>query len=158
MAEHASPLLPGLLAFTSGTRRSDLPELVLKHIAVGRFVIIAESSIEGKHAAVSLDSQRGIGPVRVSLANRLPLMESRMQQHPMYLHDLVECFHEARNFRRIPAIMGFENHPLLEGRRFKHISEMVPVLAAIVYRCNLDDVFDDKDEYSRYHTNMRERL
>lgn len=152
-----SPLLAGLQSFIAGTDRSDLDEMFRVHVATSRFVLVSETSIEGKHAKVSMQSMTGIGPVRVSLSNRLPLIEKRVELDDQYLVDLVSCFAEARNFRKIPEIMGFEKHPLIHGVRFTHISELVPVLTQIIYRCSLHDLFDDKTQFSKDHKKKRDR-
>ena len=48
-----------------------------KDVARLRFIIVVETSIESKHARVSLARRtHTIGPVKVSLSNRLPLLDT----------------------------------------------------------------------------------
>ena len=66
----------GLDAFIEGASRSSLPVSVQLQIAVFRFPPIVETTIEEKHARVALARRRHhIGPTRVSLSNRMPLLQ-----------------------------------------------------------------------------------
>lgn len=66
----------GLEAFLQGAALRDLPLDFQLRVGTFRFVPVVETTIEEKHARVSLAKRRHhIGPVRVSLSNRLPLLE-----------------------------------------------------------------------------------
>ena len=114
-------------------------------------VPIVETTIEAKHKAVAMESIRGMGPVRVSLSNRLPLLERHVRDDPRYLLRLVECFEEARHFKQIPMLLGLADHPSLQHLRRMRSSDLVQVLTRIIYRCDLYDVFHDKAEFARQH-------
>ena len=97
--EYLSPTSPvgsSLQRFISGTPRADLPPDALRMIAELRFVPISETTIEGKHAKVSLERFKSLSPVRVSLANRLPLVEKRIKEDVGYLDELAGFFGVAR--------------------------------------------------------------
>jgi hypothetical protein len=148
---NASPLRECFQAFVDGAGRESLNPRFQSVLATMRFIPIVETTIEAKHAKVALQSQTGLGPVRVSLSNRLPLMESRIASNPQYLAELVECFGLVRKFKKVPMFLGFERHPLLHTMAGKHHSVWVPTLTRIIYRCALEDLFDDKTAHAKYH-------
>ena len=117
-----SPLLPCLRQFAAGASRSSLSPLFVSTVATMRCVPIVETVIEQKHSKVTQQSMTGIGPVRVSLSNRLPLIEARIREEPGYLLELVSCFQDARKFKQAPAVMGFEEHPLMQNAPKKEYS------------------------------------
>ena len=154
----ASPQRCDLQRIIDGAARESLSPRFLAMLATMRFIPIVESCIESRHARVSLESVVGLGPVRVSLSNRLPLIEARIASDPNFLSELAACCEEARDFKHVPTAMGFEEHPLLQTSRLKAPSDWVPVLTQIIYRCALDDLFDDKSMDVRYHTLSKNRV
>ncbi len=61
----------------------ECPAHVVKSIARLRFVVVVETTIENKHARVTMARRKHtIGPVRVSLSNRLLMLDSRMHCLP----------------------------------------------------------------------------
>jgi hypothetical protein len=131
--------------------RSSLPGVFLNSVASARFVPIVETTIEAKHKAVAMESIRGMGPVRVSLSNRLPLLERHVRDDPRYLLRLVECFEEARQFKQIPMLLGLADHPSLQHLRRMRSSDLVQVLTRIIYRCDVYDVCHHKAEIAWQH-------
>lgn len=150
-----SPLRDDLQAFANGTSRSQLSATSLRMIAMMRFIPTVETCVEALHRKVSLQSMTGLSPVRVSLANRLGLLESRIAADSAFVQQLVQCFSEARRFKNVAALMGFTRHPLLQGR--VKSKSIVPILASIIYRCSLDDVFDDKADCAKFNTRERNK-
>eukprot|EP00973_Karenia_brevis_P091614 12408341-Karenia_brevis.AAC.1 len=72
---------------------------------VGEFKLIpiCETTIEAKHREPSiLGSARKIGPVRVSLANRMSMLERLLQQAPGTLTELMDALELTRSFVKIP--------------------------------------------------------
>ena len=58
--------------FVQGTDPCELPIRFIFQVALFRYIPIAETTIEEKHARVALTQKGNIAPVRISLANRLP--------------------------------------------------------------------------------------
>ena len=70
--------------FIAGASRLTLPRWFLSALCEFRLIPIAESIIEQKHSTVALDAgHRRVGPVRVSLSNRMKLMETMFDQDPI---------------------------------------------------------------------------
>eukprot|EP00972_Heterocapsa_arctica_P037835 5569566-Heterocapsa_arctica.AAC.1 len=70
----------GLELFIAGTLRRDLPQPFLQQVASFRFPAAVETTIEEKHARVSMAKRcHHVGPVRISLANRLPMLERALR-------------------------------------------------------------------------------
>ena len=59
----------------AGAPRFSMPDYVLNVIASFRFIPVVETTIEGKHAKVALESPGFLGAVRVSLSNRFQVVE-----------------------------------------------------------------------------------
>lgn len=135
--------------FCDGCPRGQLDADVLRTIAVWRFVPIVETTIEEKHSRLALQLKRhGVGPVRVSLTNREPLLERVFSASPIALEDLVREFGRARCIKDIPQLLNFENHPELE-RIPKTQSKLVPALGKILYRSDLTSLFFSQREVVR---------
>eukprot|EP00969_Alexandrium_andersonii_P106300 4690071-Alexandrium_andersonii.AAC.1 len=82
-----------------------LSSAFLQVLASFRFIPIMEDCIEGAHAVVSKQGAKGtltLGPVRVSLANRLPLIRDRIRGDARFLERLGEQFERARRIQAIP--------------------------------------------------------
>ena len=130
--------------FCEGSARSDLSQLFLQVIAKFAFMPVVETTVESRHAKVALESQLRLGPVRVSLANRLPLLENKIAREPELLQDLLKHFMHMRHLRCIPGIFNFQGHPHLVERvpeRSRPSAYLAPC-AAIIYRCNIDSLFE----------------
>ena len=76
--------------FAAGTPRDHLQPEVLQTMATWRFIPIAESSIESRHARTSIAWRRHwISPVRVSLSNRLGVLERGLRSGHIDVRDLL---------------------------------------------------------------------
>ena len=103
-----SRLLTGLRLFAyAGWRREDLWPDVLEAIAEFRFMASVESAVESKHAAVNMESQRRLGPVRVSLANRLSMLERLFVAKPDVLLSFCAFFRQGPPDSRYPIAAQF---------------------------------------------------
>jgi hypothetical protein len=80
------------------------------------------------------------------------LIESRIARDPAYLQELVSCFSLVKSPKDVARHLGFDGHPALREVAGKHSTALVPVLASIIYRCSLDDLFDNKEQLAKYHT------
>lgn len=147
--------------FIAGSPRMSLPPWVLRLLAEFRFIIIVESSIEAKHSKVKLSSAWKIGPVRISLANRLALIEQMISKDVQGIQLFCSYFEKARNIIRIPQLLGFERHPSLMncgragGGVGKHWTSMISRIVSIIYRVNIDDVYASYKVESDDHTRKK---
>ena len=104
--------------FIAGCKRSDCSIEFQVQIAVWRFAPVVETTIEEKHARTTMQIRHHvIGPVRHSLANRLPLLERRIARDPCALDAFLDCFESMRSLNNVIAHFGFESHPLYVGIR-----------------------------------------
>ena len=111
--------LDSLKAFADGAAFNALPQAFLKQVAVYRFVPVVETTIEEKHARVALSKKRHhIGPVRISLSNRLPLLERWLLRRHVSGEKLLEKFAISRSLKQVPHLLGVEDHPALEAGDF----------------------------------------
>jgi hypothetical protein len=164
-----APFRIAMESFVDGAPRHSLCPAALAQIAIFAFTPIIETTIEGKHAKVSLETQAGIGPVRVSLANRLPLLESRIQHDPSVAEKLAQQFIAMRHLKRIPALFSFHDHPHLlaqvPAQRFRSASSYVKPSTEIIYRCDLHSLFQSlRPEHKQHlraqasHIRVQDRL
>jgi hypothetical protein len=169
LLQPGAPFRIAMDLFIAGAPRNTLCPAALSQIAIFAFTPIIETTIEGKHAKVSLETQGGIGPVRVSLANRLPLLESRLQHDPSLAEKLVQEFSAMRHLKRIPALFAFHDHPHLlaqvPAHRSRCSSAYVKPSTEIIYRCDLHTLFKSlRPEYSKHvrtnnaHIRIQDRL
>ena len=112
-----------------------------KTIAKYKFVPVVETTIESKHQKVSTEEKRHhIGPVRVSLSNRMPWLEQNLAKHPETITEILDSFSKARKLHQMPLAFGLEEHPLLVNK--KHTtSQLVTSFGCIVYHCVLATAF-----------------
>ena len=84
----------------------------LLQLATFRLTIVVETTIEAKHSRVAM-SQRAhfIGPVRISLSNRLPLLERWLVRKQISMPELVQHFGAARSLARAATLLGLDRHP-----------------------------------------------
>jgi hypothetical protein len=100
-----SPFADELDKFIDGAALADLSEAFQSRVAGWRFVPVVETSIEGKHAKTSLAKKsHHIGPVRLSLANRLPFLDRSLRAGHIDPHQLLAKFHEARTIGNAAGI------------------------------------------------------
>ena len=130
----------GLDLFIGGAPRWRCNPTFSRQVSIFRMFPCAETTIEEKHGQVTLDLKtHHIGPTRVSLANRLPMMERMLSTFPDQLPHLVECLEKTRAIAEVPQLWEFTAHPML-----KHVnthrgpSSWVPLVKSIIYHCDLD--------------------
>jgi len=132
------PFREELDKFLSGQPRSSCSETFQQTLAGWRFIPVSETTIEGKHARVSLQSMGQLSPARVSLSNRLQLVEDRLRRGLDVLPRIAHLFGQARHPRRLPDVLGFPDHPRLLSVVARHPSYWIKPLCEIIYRCSLD--------------------
>ena len=149
--------------FIAGTPRGECSPLFQERVALWALMPVVETTIEEKHARASLENKRHhIGPVRVSLANRGPLLERNLARDPSSLVGLLQSFEETRQLAELPALVDLEAHPdLLELRHSIQVetgkcyapktSQLLPVLSSIVYHCDLPGSHRSLQDAKKYN-------
>ena len=113
-----------------------------------------ETTIEEQHAKVTLAKRvHHIGPVRISLANRLPLLGRWTQRGEIDGNTLLNAFSRCRSLKSVPAMLGLDEHPaLVEGKPWS----MRVSLARVLYHCDLESMFESH-ELQKKHDAKRKR-
>lgn len=137
--------------FVDGCARPDCgdtgrqKEEFLAQIARFAFFPTAETCIEAKHAKASMALKKdcNIGPVRISLSNRLEMMESMIRRDPATLHRLVDHFETARRLVALPSVMDLGGHPLILAlsRSQRTVSTMRRILGKVIYMADVESRF-----------------
>ena len=151
--------------FIQGTPRSDLSTIARIEMAKFRFCYSAESTIEGKHAQVSLaSSTTTIGPVRVSLANRIHMVQHWLQCGQCTVEQLIHNFDKVRHLSSIAALLGIEQHPTivnhLQAKKSGSLSQSAwrVMLPHIIYNVDFQSSFRDLSAAERVHMrHLRQR-
>ena len=134
-----------LTQFIQGTLRSSCSVAFQIQIATWRFGSACETTIEAKHQRVSMSSKgKSLGPVRVSLANRMPMLQRNLLSGHYDGAELLQCFHFARNLKNLVKTFGLEDHPTLSGRQLEYGD-----VARAIYHATLPDLFSEKGEQSK---------
>ena len=143
-----------LETFAQGTPLSQLHAKFQSQVARYRFPACVETTIEEKHAKVTLAKRvHHIGPVRISLANRLPLLGRWTQRGEIDGNTLLNAFSLCRSLKSVPAMLGLDEHPaLVEGRPWS----MRVSLARVLYHCDLESMFESH-ELQKKHDAKRKR-
>ena len=134
-----------------GAHLEELPELLKLALQMG-LMPITERCIEMRHSLVkmALGVKKKTHPVRVSLANRLPELNARLQATPSILPSLSLHLDSLRNCRKIASVFGFRAHPalqrLIEGGRHHPTFFNKPVVE-IFYRTELSMQFQGLDHH-----------
>ena len=147
-----------------GTPRAALSELYKQNVAAIAFAPIVETTIEGRHAKVALESSGHIGPARVSLANRLALRERQQAENspPVIPKDAVlNHLDRARHLRSLAGHLGLLDHPYLtsqiSSRYLRNSHAYVAPMTSIIYRCDLHSLFQSMQEEQKNHNRMQKR-
>ena len=108
------PFRLDLERFVGGVPRHALGRELREEVAIRRFFYSGESIIEEKHRYVSQEaSKHWIAPVRVSLSNRLPMLERWLAKGHLSLEELVECFALVRRVKKGCEAFGIDRCPEL---------------------------------------------
>ena len=151
-----SPIAIEVQRFADGTPRAELSQDAQHAICLFRFILVAEIFIVQKHAPVSLaEASHKMGPVMVSLCNRMPWLEKQLTVAPLFLQELCESFSVVRKQKRVPFLFGFERHPAVQPK--KRGRDSTAVLTEIVYRCDMEAAFATKDAAAKHHSNAKKR-
>ena len=140
--------------FAGGARRTDCSEEFLRQVAVFKLMPISETSIEGRHARVAMAmGKQSMGPVRVSLANRMGMLETRLLRDEGFGQELLSEFAAARSIKKIATMLNLEGHPLYTDLDVKHtnVAALRPILTAMIYHCDLEARYFSMHEFMRGH-------
>ena len=97
--------------FIAGKPRFCCSECFLIVILSFRLIPCVETTIEEKHARTTLENKRHpVGPVRISLANRLPWLERQLSKHPEKISEFLSCFEKVRNLEKMAVSFGIDQH------------------------------------------------
>ena len=129
--------------------RDQVGQPFCRMVAALRFVIVVETTIEEKHAKVTAARRRHcIGPVRVSLANRLPMLERWIHRGHMTADELLACFDRMRSLNSIVKEFSFELSPELAQRKSgavqlssRSLRDPHTVCTSIFYGCSIESMY-----------------
>jgi hypothetical protein len=120
--------------FNAGCPRASCSDQFREEIAAFRVVNVNETSMEARHGKVTLeDKKHPIGPVRVSLSNRMPMLEDRIAREPPYLEKIIRCLDETRVHRDCLQIFDFVDHPAMNAVHTPRVAtwQLLPLLTSI---------------------------
>ena len=143
--------------FAAGATREEAGGVEwLEPLAKWRFVSVVETTVEAKHARVQHASRlaRNMGPVRVSLSNRLPLLERWLLRNQVDAGHLVQLFGEARSLKAMIGRLGVERHPALKqllDLKEGSAARIRPVLAKILYGVTIEDSYRSVADLANEH-------
>jgi hypothetical protein len=141
--------------FFAGMPRANLQRSTLMTIAAWKFVPIVGTTIENKHLHVSIaDKAHALGPVRVSLANRLPMLERWLERGAVKVADLLEYFEAAREIKQIPSLLGFSDHPDLKDLHSMSTFKARKAISQIMYRCDLSHLYHSLKVAGKAHAKV----
>ena len=136
--------------FVRGMSRSQLKQPVLMQLAIWRFMPCVETTIEEKHARVTIAKKaHNIGATRVSNSNRLPLLQRLLLRGHVAAKDLLECFSVARSLPRAVKALGLSEHPELQEKMKP--AKLQPVLRSVLYRTDLVSMYHDTTAAGKTH-------
>ena len=157
-----TPFRRGLQQLVSGRELNQCDAGFLSEVASFRMVVSVETTIEAKHSRVAhAKKAHHLGPCRVSLSNRLPLLERWLTRGHLSLGSLVQAFEQTRCLKRAACLLGIEQHPaLLEvGLRGRGApARLRPVLTQVVYGCDMESVFKPMRGQAKHHESRKRKL
>ena len=125
-------------------------------VAIFRFVLAIETLVERPHAKTSVKVKSHFqGPCRISLANRLPLLQQWIDTGVVSGFEVLEQFSIARKLLEVPELLGLSMHPSL-GRFDEHGKTIKPAayrrsLCNVLYRCDLIDMYRSQSKAAKKH-------
>jgi hypothetical protein len=137
-------------------KRCELSLYFQEEVAVFRFIFVNETAAEERHAIAAVDLRRHyLGPVRMSLSNRMPMVQRSLKYGFVSGMDLLRCFSAARSLLKVPDILGLSNHPSLKlfsrvGDKVRP-AEMRVAVCKVLYRCDLIDMFSSQARVAKAH-------
>ena len=159
LLQPGSQFVNQLQDFADGRPRDQLSRRFLTEVAKYRFIPIVETTIEEKHARVSQGwRQHYISPVRVSLCNRMPMLERLILKEQIQVPELLEAFTSVRQLRLVPGLLNVETHHLLLDRSNLSSQYLRNIIMSIVYQTNLESMFHSTATAKRHHKRRKDQL
>ena len=106
-----------------------------------RFIPVNETTIEQKHAMVSMAvAHANLKEVRISLCNRLPMLEMLIARGIVQLKEVLENFHSSRDLVRSAFCLQLEghdevDHAISRARCPRHVFRRL--LKCVIYRTDI---------------------
>ena len=126
--------------------RSELSMEFRYQVAVWRLGSLSETCIERPHALLTKRSNMThIGPVKVSLANMLPLCEKWLRNKQINITDLVKAFERARCLNNMVQEIDLAAHPAVGDMGRNHHGRLQHVVVGALYNCDLNSMFRSQD-------------
>ena len=155
--------MTGLAEFVAGIPLPTLSREFRHERAKLRIASSVETEIEAKHARTTCERKKAfVGPVRISLANRLPMLERWLSMGHYSGEALYRHFQVARNLSDGAKQLGLHFHPVLFGSsaQDRHPAKMRARLCNVLYHADLETMFLDTSRENKLDgrtNNQRER-
>ena len=136
----------------AGEQMCDKPMAFQTRAARFAFIPTVETTMEAKHAYVSTKLRAHfISPVKVSLSNRMRMLEQAILKKRLPVLRFLQLFSQARWLKLLPAHLGFEGHPnLVEARRLSSWTRRA-VCVGIIYHCDSESMFRSERQAMKRH-------
>lgn len=154
--EPGSTLATDMDKLIDGAPRAELHDQWKEAIYQLKFIGVAETRIEQKHAIASNNKRGNMGPVMVSLANRAPWFERQLQQGHIKFESMLAAFDIARKKRAVVAELGLKHHELF--REARQTWQVQAVLSQVLFRCDFLSAFDTKRYAFGHHEKAKEKM
>lgn len=136
--------------------RESLPSEFLFEVAVFALGMAPETLIEQRHAIATLALKKHfLGPVRLSLSNRLPMVERWIRLGFFDGLDLLNAFSKTRELMKAPDVFGVGLHPRISS--VTHPAEMRVGLTKVIYRCEIMDMFRSQSAAKEHHDRRKRK-
>ena len=102
-----------------------------------------------------------IGPVKVSLANMLPLCEKWLRNKQINITDLVKVFERARCLKKMVEEFDLAAHPAARDMGRNHHGRLQHAVVGALYNCDLNSMFRSQAFFAKADAKAkgkRERL
>lgn len=145
-----------VLFVRAGRKRASLSMGFRYEVAIWRFAFCNETTAEEKHARVTLEkAHRNLSEVRVSLANRLPMLEKCLVLGVFSFDALVADFESCRNLVAAARMFSFDRHQKVDdilqnpSQRSRHL--LRDVLKKVLYRSDLEHLYHSVKPFAKAH-------
>ena len=125
--------------------------------SVFMFVPVVERAIEQPHAVVHTKlARRKVKPPFVSLAARLPVLERSGLISEGTHNELCAAYAQTSVPRTLAKLMWLDEHPQWQAIASCNLSKQLKVLSELLYRCDLDAMFQSQKRARAIHNNARQ--
>ena len=148
-----------LIKFVEGyVQRMSLSKAFRCQLGIFRLWPTNETTVEEKHARLALAAiSRRLGAVRISLTNRLIMMEHMLSMGWVKVTEIIHFFDKARRLTQCPQMFGLEAHPSLAELHNPHPVLLRKLFARVVYRTDLSCVFQNVRAIGKRNENRKKK-